>query len=319
MSARARYSWIRAKSSRRRPGPLSSTRRRRSAPGASCSSSRNDGEGQRRRPMMGVTKLLGAFALAAAIGLMASAGAEAQQTQSRLYEVTKSKKLRVCQFPLYYSISFRNPKTGEIEGIDADLAKELAKELDAKLEIVETSFGTFIADLQAGKCEIGMFGVGASLKRAQAVEFSKPYLITNIYAVTRKDGPIKSWADVDKKGVQAAVTLGSYIEPFMKSYLKNAELVSVAPPNTREGELVAQRADVIITDYPTAIKVTDEFDWARTIVPEEKLAVTPYAYVVPQGDQIWLNYINLFIDTIKLDGRLMKYARKNKLDPIVAP
>ena len=58
--------------------------------------------------------------------------------QSRLYEVTKSKKLRVCQFPLYYSISFRNPKTGQIEGIDADLAKELAKELDAKLEIVES-------------------------------------------------------------------------------------------------------------------------------------------------------------------------------------
>ena len=254
-----------------------------------------------------------------AVALVAPSAAGAQALQSRLFDVTKSKKLRVCQFPLYYSISFRNPKTGEIEGIDADLSKELAKELGAELEIVESSFGTFIADLQANKCEIGMFGVGASLKRAQAVEFSKPYLITNIYAVTRKDGPIKSWADVDKKGVKAAVTLGSYIEPFMKSYLKNAELISVAPPNTREGELVAQRVDVIITDYPTAIKVTDEFDWAKTIVPEEKLAVTPYAYVVPQGDQIWLNYINLFIDTIKLDGRLIKYAKKNKLDPIVAP
>src|SRR6267154_6583043 len=319
MSARARCSWTKAKSSRRRRAPPSSTRRRRSAPGASCSSSKSDGEGQRRRPMMGVTKFLGAMALAAAFGLAASAGAEAQQTQSRLYEVTKSKKLRVCQFPLYYSISFRNPKTGKIEGIDADLAEELAKELDAKLEIVESSFGSFIADLQAGKCEIGMFGVGATLKRAQAVEFSKPYLLTNIYAVTRKDSKVKKWEDVDQKGIKAAVSLGSYIEPFMKSYLKNAEVVSVAPPNTREGELVAQRVDVIITDYPTAVKVSDECDWAKTIVPEEKLAVTPYAYVVPQGDQIWLNYINLFIDTIKLDGRLMKYAKKNKLDPIVAP
>ena len=28
----------------------------------------------------------------------------AQQTQSRLFEVTKSKKLRVCQFPLYYLV-----------------------------------------------------------------------------------------------------------------------------------------------------------------------------------------------------------------------
>ena len=215
---------------------------------------------------MGMKAIL---AMLAAAGLAAAAmPAEAQQTQSRLFEITKSKKLRVCQFPLYYSISFRNPKTGQIEGIDADLSKELAKELDAKLEIVETSFGTFIADLQANKCEIGMFGVGATLKRAQAVEFSKPYLITNVYAVVRKDGKIKKWEDIDQKGIKVAVSLGSYIEPFMKDYLKNAEVVSIAPPNTREAELVAGRVDVDMTDFPTAIKVTDEFDWAAYVTAE---------------------------------------------------
>src|ERR1700749_3789863 len=144
---------------------------------------------------MGMKAILG---MLAAAGVMAATlPAQAQQTQSRLFEITKTKKLRVCQFPLYYSISFRNPKTGEIEGIDADLAKELAKELDAKLEIIETSFGSFIADLQAG-------------------EFSKPYLVTNVYAVTRKDSPVKKWEDIDKKGIKAAVSLGSYIETFMK-------------------------------------------------------------------------------------------------------
>ena len=64
---------------------------------------------------------LGALAVA---GLAAMAvPALAQQTQSRLYDITKNHRLRVCQFPLYYSISYRNPKTGEIEGIDADLSK----------------------------------------------------------------------------------------------------------------------------------------------------------------------------------------------------
>lgn len=266
---------------------------------------------------MGLKAILGVLAAA---GLMAAATpADAQQTQSRLYEVTKSKKLRVCQFPLYYSISFRNPKSGKIEGIDADLAEELAKELDAKLEIVESSFGSFIADLQANKCEIGMFGVGATLRRGQAVEFSKPYLVTNIYAVTRKGGKIKEWSDIDKPGITVAVSLGSYIETFMQNYLKQAKVVPIAPPATREAELAARRVDVIMTDFPTAIKVTDEFDWASYLLPAEKLAITPYAYVVPQGDQIWLNYVNLFVDTIKLDGRLLQYARKHKLDPIVAP
>src|SRR5262245_57295955 len=267
----------------------------------------------------GTSMHIGQFAAALGAALLLLCSAAEAQPQSRLYEVTKTKKLRVCQYPLYYSISFRNPRKEYSEGIDAHLSKEHAKELDAQLEIVESSFGTFIADLQANKCEIGMFGVGATLKRAQAVEFSKPYLVTNIYAVTRKDGKIKTWEDIDQKGVKAAVSLGSYIEVFMKTYLKNAEVVSIAPPNTREAELVAQRVDVIMTDFPTAIKVTDEFEWAAYVLPKEKLAVTPYAYVVPPGDQIWLNYINLFVDTIKLDGRLMHYAKKHKLDPIVAP
>lgn len=255
----------------------------------------------------------------AAVLLWFHGEAVAQQTESRLYEITKSGKLRVCQYPLYYSISHRNPQTGMIEGIDADLSKELARELGVELEIVESSFGTFIADLQADKCEIGMFGVGATLARAQAAAFSDPYLLTSIYGVGRKGGKVATWEDLDKEGIRVAVTLGSYIEPFMKDYLKVAEVVVVAPPATRESELVAGRVDIIMTDYPTAVKVTDEFDWAVTVAPSETLRLTPYSYVVPHGDQIWLNYVNLFVRTIKLDGRLQFYAEKNKLGPIVAP
>lgn len=261
-----------------------------------------------------------AMAAAAALSLVgAVAPAAAQQAQSRLYDITKSGKLRVCTWPLYYSISFRNPSTGQLEGIDADLMKELAKDMGVQLEVIDTAFGTFIADLQANKCDIGMFGVGATMKRAQAVEFSKPYLVTNLYAVVKEGGPIKQWSDIDRKGITAVVTLGSYIEPFMRNYLKNAALNAVSPPATSQAELMSNRADVIMSDFPTALKMKKEFDGVTFLIPPEKLAVTPYAYVVAPGDQIWLNYVNLFVDTIKLDGRLAKAAEKNGLTPIVAP
>src|SRR4029450_4454595 len=131
----------------------------------------------------GTSMYIGQFAAALGAALLLFCSVAEAQPQSRLYEVTKNKKLRVCQYPLYYSISFRNPKSGQIEGIAAALAKGVAKELDVQLEIVESGFASFIADLQANKCEIGMFGVGATLKRAQAVEFSKPYLVSTIYAL----------------------------------------------------------------------------------------------------------------------------------------
>ncbi|MBP2426707.1 ABC transporter substrate-binding protein [Bradyrhizobium elkanii] len=245
--------------------------------------------------------------------------AAAQQTQSRLYEITKSGVLRVCIWPMYYSISFRNPDSGQLEGIDIDLSRELAKDMGVKLDYVETSFGSFIADLQANKCDLGMFGVGATMKRAQAVAFSDPYLTSGVYAVVRKGGPITSWADIDRPGVNAGVSLGSYVENFMRSYFKNAKTVAVAPPATTQAELMAQRVDVVMTDYPASIKMNAQFDWTTTVAPPENLSVTPYAYVMNQGDQIWLNYVNLFVRTIKLDGRLKAAAEKNKLGPIVAP
>ena len=59
--------------------------------------------------------------------------------------------MKVCIWPQYYAISLRNPDTGKFEGIDIDLSEELAKDIGVKLEYVETTFGTFIADLQANK------------------------------------------------------------------------------------------------------------------------------------------------------------------------
>jgi ABC-type amino acid transport substrate-binding protein len=137
--------------------------------------------------------------------------------------------------------------------------------------------------------------------------------------VVRKDGDIKTWADIDKPNHNVAVSLGSYIEPFMRSYLKLAKIVAIAPPATRENELMAHHVDVEIVDYPTAVKVAHDFDWAQVIEPPTRLMSTPFAYVMAQGDQIWLNYINLFVDTIKRDGTLAAAASKNNLGPIVAP
>ena len=55
------------------------------------------------------TKHVAIGALALALTCLSAAPGSAQQLQSRLFEVTKSKKLRVCQYPLYYSISYRDP------------------------------------------------------------------------------------------------------------------------------------------------------------------------------------------------------------------
>ncbi|MGL1213330.1 transporter substrate-binding domain-containing protein, partial [Vibrio parahaemolyticus] len=70
----------------------------------------------------------------------------------RLERVKDAGELRVCTWPGYYAISFRNPRNGELQGIDIDLALAFAADLGIKTKFVETSFGTFMDDLEQDRC-----------------------------------------------------------------------------------------------------------------------------------------------------------------------
>ena len=52
--------------------------------------------------------------------------------------------LRVCIWPDYYGITFRNPRTNQLAGIDIDLSGELAHDLGVQLRHVDSSFATLI-------------------------------------------------------------------------------------------------------------------------------------------------------------------------------
>jgi ABC-type amino acid transport substrate-binding protein len=270
-------------------------------------------------------QLKGCWLLAAALAFAAGpATAQTYQAQRALVEqshltaISKSHTLRVCTYGEYFGISYRDPKTHELTGLDVDLAKELAGALKAKLEFVESSFSTFVSDLLAEKCDIGMFGLAASLQRAQAVEFSEPYIVTGAYAVARRDNPkLKTWADLDKDGNVVAVKMGSVAEPMMRQYLKKATVAPVQPPASAEQEVAARRADALIIDYAIAQQIAATNDWAVVLAPDRPIGATPLAYAVAPGDQIWLNYINLFVRTVKRDGRLAAIGAKYKLGPVL--
>ena len=64
-----------------------------------------------------------------------------------LSSILESKKIRVCIWPEYYGISYIDPRTQELIGIDIDLAKEFAKELGVNVAFKESSFASLIKDI----------------------------------------------------------------------------------------------------------------------------------------------------------------------------
>jgi ABC-type amino acid transport substrate-binding protein len=103
----------------------------------------------------------------------------------------------------------------------------------------------------------------------------------------------------------------------MAASLKNAQMVSIKAPATRERELESGRVDVFMTDYPYSRRLLDNADWATLISPPAPLHVLPYAYAVKQGDAAWLATADDFVARIQRDGRLEAAAKRNGLGAIV--
>ena len=226
--------------------------------------------------------------------------------------------LRVCIWPDYYGITYRNPRNQQMTGIDIDLSAEFARKLGVKLEYVDSSFAKLIDDVTSDRCDIAMHAVGITPQRQQSLRFSQPYLRSDVYGVTtRAHRTIRTWADIDKPGVAVAVQAGTFMEPVMTATLKQATMVVIRPPHTREQELEAGRVDVFMTDYPYSRRLLDNADWARLVAPPSAYHVVPYAYAVKPGDDEWLRRVDEFVARIKRDGRLENAAKRNGLSDIV--
>lgn len=237
--------------------------------------------------------------------------------EDKLDLIKEKNKLKVCIWPQYYGISYIDSRTQQLVGIDADLAKELAKDIGVELEYVQSSFPTLIKDVTSNKCDIAMFAIGNTPQRRAKMRFTSPHLSSDIYAVTTKTNTkIQSWNDIDKKGVIVAVAKGTYHEPVMKGKLQNAELL-VSPSFKARGQAVQSgRADVFMTDYPFGKRMLAQTTWAKLISPESTYHKTPYAWAMAYGNDKFHQRVEQFIHDIKKDGRLLQYAKKNKLEPI---
>ena len=77
----------------------------------------------------------------------------ARADTSRLQKILDAKEIRVCIWPDYYGITFRNPKTRMLSGIDIDLSAELAKDLGVRLKYIDSSFPQLIDNLLSDQCE----------------------------------------------------------------------------------------------------------------------------------------------------------------------
>src|SRR5215213_277868 len=119
--------------------------------------------------------------LAAALLVPASAGA-----QSALPDL-KGRSVIVVTENAYPPLQFVDPKTGKQIGWEYDAMNEIAKRLNFKVEYQNTSWDAMIQAVSDGQYNIGMTGITIKEDRKQKVDFSEPYMRSEMFMLVRGD------------------------------------------------------------------------------------------------------------------------------------
>ncbi|OFI48284.1 ABC transporter substrate-binding protein [Floricoccus tropicus] len=190
------------------------------------------------------------FVVAFATVFLVACGAKTKESgDPSLSKVEEKKILTVATSGTLFPSSYYNDKN-ELVGYDVDIAKEVAKRLDLKIEFKEYNVDGQIASLDKGETDFAANDFGLTAEdRKKKFSLSTPikYSFTSLIVRKSDDSGIHSLDDL--KGKKAAG------EPNT-SYMKFAEKMGAIPvtyDNATNDQYLTDvangRTDVIINDY----------------------------------------------------------------------
>ena len=99
----------------------------------------------------------------------------------------------------------------------------------------------------------------------------------------------------------------------MKRFFPNAKHKIVEAPARDFQEVLAGRADAHITSNVEAYKLVEKYPQMAVVTVSQPKAPTPIAILLPQDDQVWINYVNTWIKLKTERGFYRTLAKKWKL------
>jgi cyclohexadienyl dehydratase len=139
---------------------------------------------------------------------------------------------------------------GALSGVDVELARAFADSLGVAPRFVRTSWSKLLADYAAGAFDIGLGGISVTAERARLARFSLPYRSggKTPIALCRARRRFDTLAKIDRPRVRVVVNPGGTNEAFARERLRAAQLTVFPDNRLIFHELLAGRADVMITD-----------------------------------------------------------------------
>jgi polar amino acid transport system substrate-binding protein len=209
-------------------------------------------------------------------------------------------------FPPYEMIS----DDGGFEGIDVEIATEIANKLGLELVVDDMEFGSVITSVQSGKSDIAMAGLTVTEERKQNVDFTESYATGIQVIIVPEDSDILTVDDLanDKMiGVQDGTTgyiycSDDYGEDHVTSYTNGAMAIEA---------LKGGKVDAVVIDNEPAKAFVEKNEGLKIL--DTEYVREDYAIAVSKDNEPLLEAINgvlkEMIDDGTVQGILDKYIK----------
>ncbi len=247
-------------------------------------------------------------ALAAAATSRASAQTAAENTLDR---VRAAKVMRIAVLPGELPYFNKDLATGNWSGFCLEMANDIAKLLDVKLEYVESTYGNSILDLQANKIDVG-FALNPTPQRALVVDFCGSVFHHPFGAMLKKGLEAKTWADISKPEITIAVDAGSANETVARRFAPNATIKSLKSRDEVMLEMSSGRVDCVVNALVlglTAIAKNPNLGTYK-ILQTPAVAIPSSMAVRREPDKRWRDFLTVWVEYNRGIGQMREWFTK---------
>ena len=235
---------------------------------------------------------------AGALALTACGGSTPAPTADGV-QLINAGKLTVCSDIPYEPFEFQ--QDGKIVGFDMDIAAELAKDLNAELSVVDSSFEAIETGVALNQCDVSISSISITDNRKTAMDFSTPYLDDDLTLVASEASGIKNIGDArgKKVGVQQATTGAEYANAQVLN-AQQFEDSGLLVQALKAGTIDAALGNQSVLAY--AIKDDANLKRVADFATGEQLGIS-----VKKGNTEMLEKVNATLKRLTDDGSLAKF------------
>ncbi len=255
------------------------------------------------------------LAFAAGLAMLAATSAHAA---SHLPDL-EGRTIAVVTENAYPPLQFIDPASGDAIGWEYDAMAEIAERLNIEVEYQNISWDAMIAAVAEGQYDMGMTGITIREDRAEVVDFSDPYMRSEMVMLVRGDedrfdDAAGFAADDDLLVAAQPGTTPFYVAIYdvLDGDEANPRVVKFETFGAGVQALRTGDVDLVLTDGVAADGYVEASDGGLKVVGE-KLGSEDFGFIFPKGSELTAP-INAAIADMRDDGTLDALNRKWFLD-----